>query len=367
MDLAVDFSTWLTGTTELSVHGGFERGSETWPIIRTAIQHMRNLNEVSLSRESFGLFLAAVYDNLDTLRHLKTLSLNGMSPGGSALDSLRQKRGLSPITVLIITDFMESPSCLRRLVEWPAKLEEFVFEHLYYNEFSGWNMQLMVSILSPHKSTLKAIRLGGLSQSGLAGLDFTDFGSLEELSLSYWATGCQPNHVANILAPHLRRFRWSFTIEDQHNESWEDFGKPQEDWLRRLAAAATTGNVPLDEIQIQYWPDRLYTWDAKRYQGMQYPWDRMDALAKEFQPSGITLQYNTPPMTKEEFLQTLKNANETPEWDEDSNAAGSQEENGILDEGAAESDGSGRNSEPGSTQIGLSRQSNKILNYFSPV
>ena len=100
-----------------------------------------------------------------------------------------------------------------------------------------------------------------------------------------------------LLAPNLRTFGWSFSIEDQHSEDWTDFGDKEANWLREFARTAITRKAALNRIEVEFNPD---DWEAWRRD--DYPWDRMDKIRDEVRPHGIALDYGIPPLTKEEWL-----------------------------------------------------------------
>jgi hypothetical protein len=81
-----------------------------------------------------------------------------------------------------------------------------------------------------------------------------------------------------LLAPNLKTFGSDFDSHDVHPESWTDFGKKEEDWLRGLANAATARKAALKRIEIISCPDTC-TWGMKEEDG--YPWDRMDRIRDE--------------------------------------------------------------------------------------
>jgi hypothetical protein len=176
--------------------------------------------------------------------------------------------------------------------------------------------------------TLETLRVGSLSHQTpqtpmvglLAGVDFTQFVSLRELSLSYWATGADKEAAGGLLAPGLERFEWVFDGDDGRMVYLEHFGQAEEDFLRELATTAAAREVPLGRIDVVYTPTpgvvnlsriSLATGSDQDMDGLssedrlEYPWDRMDKLAGEFGALGIRLAYNRPSVTREEFEATL--------------------------------------------------------------
>jgi hypothetical protein len=72
-------------------------------------------------------------------------------------------------------------------------------------------------------------------------------------------------------------------------------------WLRRLAQVALERKASLQEIRIQFDPE-YWGPDARK---IDYPWDQMDALNKDFQARGIIITYTKPKVTREEWSASL--------------------------------------------------------------
>ena len=108
-----------------------------------------------------------------------------------------------------------------------------------------------------------------------------------------------------LLGPKLRTFGLDFSIYDQHSESWTDFGDMEEDWVRKFAEAAIARNAALKQIHITFNPD---AWGSKEEDG--YPWDRMDKIRDQVRPHGIALEYSDPTITKEGWLEGLRQRNQ---------------------------------------------------------
>ncbi|KAH8896512.1 hypothetical protein GQ53DRAFT_743655 [Thozetella sp. PMI_491] len=325
---------------------------------------MPMLEAITLSRESWGLYLPPVFRTFGRLEHLKHLTLHGISPvhDASLWDSLQE--GSSSVTSLTISDFEDSPLSLRRFVTWPAKLTRFSFTGLYSNRFHPWNLSTLGSILSPHKAVLEYIVIGGLRERSLAGFDLSDFESLEYLGLSYWATG-SAGFEAGLLAPRLTKFRWSFTIEDQHTEGLTHFGEAEQLWLKRLTAAAISQESPLEEIYIQYAPFDY----SRRPEDLPqvYPWDRMEEVARDIRDKGIHLSWSSPTMSRE-YFQGLLNPTDGATGGTRQEEEDSVEEEGDV-EGSSDDYESTASGSEDSLEILLRRpfptQSNRITNYFT--
>ncbi|KAK3347290.1 hypothetical protein B0T25DRAFT_298401 [Lasiosphaeria hispida] len=307
-----DFAKWLVGTRRLLVDGGFNLRAwdrdnlsrpavydveGTWNLIRVAVRSMVALSELSLIAAGYGLLsLETIVETLRDATHLRVLSLTGVSLTGIFRACTAFEPRSSPITTLNLSDFQDTPENLKRLLLLPANLENFSFSFLYSNMTGPWNLSVLGSAISPHKSTLRTLLIGSLRARSLENFDLAGFTALEELSISYWATGCEAGHEAKLLAPRLRELTWSFHVEDQQSESYYDFQEPQESWLRRLAAAAIEQKVPLRKIHINFKPsdDRV----RGEVRPKEWPWDCMDRVASEVRDLGIFLSYEEPCIQK---------------------------------------------------------------------
>lgn len=167
---------------------------------------------------------------------------------------------------------------------------------------------MIKEMLLQHRENLTDLDIGYLSSNGAG--KFThwfEFPNLENFTLSRWlfVSSKENGHLPEfqdeladyILAPSLKKFTLSFTIIDQHSEQWDDFGKQEEAWIRRLAQIALERKAILQEIRIRFDPE----WWRPNADKIDYPWDRMDALNKEFQTRGIAITYTKPPATREEW------------------------------------------------------------------
>lgn len=162
-------------------------------------------------------------------------------------------------------------------------------------------------MLMTHKETLKSIEIGYLPPEGrIRRFVASDFPQLEVLRLSRWQMAKDLEEFSHeeadaLLVPKLKIFGWDFGIYDQHTESWTDFGHKEEGWLRGLAKVATMRKAALKRIEIIYNPEPL----PAEWEQDGYPWDRMDRLRDEIRPSGITLEYSEPSLSKENWLEAV--------------------------------------------------------------
>lgn len=210
------------------------------------------------------------------------------------------------------------------LVAWPRRLESFTFLGTSRFGYHHVDFKFVWSCLVPHALSLESIRIGSISNQNqsldrmLAAVDFSPFERLRYMSLSYWATGADKG-AENLLAPGLQVFEWTFEAEDQRPVFLDDFERREEDFLRKLAAAAIAREVPLREIVVKFSPrpiTRVYSEvglvkESELLPGwtplypVEYPWDRMDRVAREILPSGIRLSYSKPTVTRDQFKEAL--------------------------------------------------------------
>jgi len=170
--------------------------------------------------------------------------------------------------------------------------------------FTGWSLATLLPIFAIHKQTLRSIVVTNICRPGLAGLDLSEFESLEYLRLSDATTGCDPALVGNIIdAPRLRTFHWDFTLEDQqHGTGLDAFGQREEDWLRALVDAAVERRSSLRKIMVEFKPDDgIYRMGTENMDDVLYPWDRLDAVGLQASSESIDLWYPDPTMSREEF------------------------------------------------------------------
>ncbi|GMF71926.1 unnamed protein product [Aspergillus oryzae] len=205
-----------------------------------------------------------------------------------------------------------SPEATKQLIAWPKSLVHFYLGSFYDNPFCI-DLPMLSEWLAIHKDTLKSIDIGSLSRGGDRRLfNACDFPKLEVLALSRWQlAGWSPHRDEGLtfspldadllLGASLHTFTLDFTVHDQHSESWTDFGEREEHWVAKVARAAITRKAALRKIKIIFTPDY---WTGREEDG--YPWDRMDRIHDEISPHGLVLEYNKPALTKEEWLQVLR-------------------------------------------------------------
>jgi hypothetical protein len=107
---------------------------------------------------------------------------------------------------------------------------------------------------------------------------------------------------SKLLGPKLKLFGWCFSINDQPSESWNDFGKKEDEWIQQFWKQAIAHNVTLKPVNINFRPD-----DCERVESDGYPWDRMDNVRDHLlRPNSISLTYSTPLMSKDDWLEELE-------------------------------------------------------------
>ncbi len=199
---------------------------------------------------------------------------------------------------------MESPYALSDLLTWPKALEHFEFTGLYSTSFY-WDFHTLELALVTHGDSLKTLRLGSLRRGGQEFLDMAKFPHVEFLHVSAYVLTCSPEMACSkLLAARVRTFVWDFTIEDQHSESWTEFGPVRAQWLHRFACLAIAHKTSLRRIRIVFNPDY---WD-ERADGLEYPWDLMDLIRDAIKPQGIDLSYSEPRISRKEFLRKVEEA-----------------------------------------------------------
>ena len=187
---------------------------------------------------------------------------------------------------------------IKHLVSWPEAITELEFEPLsmcHYDstsDINAWGLQQLMPILTFQKDKLRRLSISRLplDNTGLSGFSVADFPYLEELNLSYWSTGSQVAEQANLLAPRLRKLTWSFNIDgmiDGMGCHPCEFGEAEEMWVRSMMRTAMAKKSRLRHVHIDFYPYfEGYSFDAAT---VVYPWDRIDALAKEFEVVGMRL------------------------------------------------------------------------------
>ncbi|KAI1205278.1 uncharacterized protein F4807DRAFT_443435 [Annulohypoxylon truncatum] len=293
------FLTKFSKTRSLVIHGGFTRhGIELWPLTSKLLAKMPSLQHLTLNRQYWGLLLPRIKKYVQSLT-LKSLKIHGISESKEAPGGLC---GPASFSDLELSDYEENAKATRALIRWPRKLRRFHFES-FYNNRHYMDLTMFGNWLSIHKEALEEIYIGYLS-GGSKGkiIDLSRFTALKSLTLSRYSFSDDLKSCATdaslMLAPNLETFTWSFSIYDQHCESWDAIGEKEELWLQQLAKIAASRPTPLKRIHITFDPDY---WGYRIEDG--YPWDRLDRVKESCRQLNIELTYTKPALTKKEWLE----------------------------------------------------------------
>lgn len=255
-------------------------------------------------------------------------------------------KGLSRYTTLYLRDRVDlrtlhayclAPSALRKFKfsgpEWYPNDEFFRYYRGQSRTTQFW-LGMVCTALKPQAHSLESIRIGSVFEQTLRvpsifildsreylldGVDFTCFTRLTFLSLSYWMTGTLASEALKFLAPNLETFEWNFNADDGRPLYLNDFQQPEENFLRTLAQVAVQKHIPLRTISVVFSPrpalgvwlnqylEPGYLTKTDRVICFEYPWHRMDRLARELGGQGISLVYNKPTVTTEECDRIARN------------------------------------------------------------
>ncbi|KAK9775923.1 putative F-box domain protein [Seiridium cardinale] len=198
---------------------------------------------------------------------LKFLNIKGVSKPKHGLSPSFQAR-IASFTMLQISDYEEDAAAAGQLIRWPKRLEIFTFgsfyNHLFYMDLAMFRAWLLI-----HKDSPREIDIGYLSTSGTGILlDVSDFPNLRTLTLSRYSFLRDLHFSAAdsyLLAPKLESFTCSFSIYDQHDESWTDFGEPEERWMMQFAKAAVSKSLLRKRIEVIFQPGYWCTREEDGY------------------------------------------------------------------------------------------------------
>ncbi|KAJ6020846.1 hypothetical protein N7540_006350 [Penicillium herquei] len=318
----LDLLSWFVRLRSLVIVGGFFLNapdsvrSLTLDIINHAknLGHLKTLNlEGHLWDENGGITLAEVMRSVES-QSLDTLEVStiGLSdpPDIEEMVDIHKLRTAS-FTKLRLIACKDDPEAIVVLIQWPKQLTEFTI-NTSGNWGIGMSLEDMATCLSIHKDTLKMISIDLVGWPHGLTFDARKFPHLDELWLSRTQI-CEdpfnrrfewdPVHGDFLLGPSLRTFGLVFGV--MGHTVINNWGYLEEEWIRQLAKAACERRAVLSTIAIAFSPSDPYpNPDVGVYQHgkYEYPWDRMDKLAKEIKEYGVTLNYAPPTWTKEEWL-----------------------------------------------------------------
>lgn len=223
------------------------------------------------------------------------------------------------MTTLRLHNFFVKPPLLEQLMRWTSSLEHFRLDTTYHDycyipfPTGPWSLATLQSILAIHSTTLRSIDISTIDCPGLSGFDMRPFERLEELRLTHctmFGTGeiavVDSQNIALLLAPRLRFFHFDLIFDDKlGRKELDSFGVAEQNWLRVFAQMAVEQNCPLQEIRIEFCPRPTFR-SVEHCNMCIYPWDRMDAPARELAPEGIQVRYNPPNLSRDDWAGALK-------------------------------------------------------------
>lgn len=161
-----------------------------------------------------------------------------------------------------------NPEALRNFLKWPAALRVFTVDDLVvggWDDFYGfeWSYELLASLLSRHKGTLRELRIGQISDEGVTGLNINDFTALEVLQVCCYSLPAPEEACDSWALPTLRRFVVEcIYYDDAISEARRFFVQETSEWLKKFAELAMhrkeSGSAVLEEIEILYYKDGMW-------------------------------------------------------------------------------------------------------------
>lgn len=203
-------------------------------------------------------------------------------------------------------------------MRWAPSLEHFRLESADH-DCSGkssypWSLATLQPILAINRKTLRTIDISTNHRPGLSGFDMRPFERLEEIRLTACTmfrlretAAVDSENMAGLLAPSLRIFHFDLTLDkDPYRDiALDSFGVAEQNWLRHFAQMAVEKNCPLREIEIEFCPYPGFI-SIEHCNMCIYPWDRMDALARELAPDGILVCYSRPNLSRDDWAGALQ-------------------------------------------------------------
>ncbi|PKX99854.1 hypothetical protein P168DRAFT_276958 [Aspergillus campestris IBT 28561] len=305
LEFAVELFPAWDGAT---VAGPDDRPTQlTWDLIRSAGQHMRELAVFQIKGSLARMNLRDIVKQVPftSLKKLQVVRAGEIESGPACVEPKDYQT--ASFKALDISETRASPDAIAQLIQWPKELVCF---SLHRSPIDGADLPMLHSWLSGHRDTLRTIEIGSFFAEGASAetlFNAADFPNLETLLLSRWVMGSvnghqtrkflrwSPDHADLLLGPKLHTFTWSFEEEILYGLKWSGFNDQEESWLRGLMKEAVARKSALRKIRVEFSP-RMASAEP-----MEYPWDRMDCLREQFEPYGLTLEYNDPPLTKSEW------------------------------------------------------------------
>ncbi|KAJ5736712.1 uncharacterized protein N7483_001837 [Penicillium malachiteum] len=320
--IVLDLLSWFTRLRSLVIVGGFflNAPDSVRALTLETINRAKDLGQLrTLNLEGHmwdgrgGITLAEVMKSVDS-QSLDTLEVTTI--GLSDLPAIQEmvdidKLRTASFTKLRLIACKDDPEAIAALIHWPKQLINFTI-NTSGNWGPGMSLQDMAACLSIHKDTLTTISIDLLGRPHGLTFDTRKFPHLDELWLSRtqicedpWGQEFEwdPVHADLLLGPSLRTFGLVFGV--MGHTVINNWGSLEEEWIRQLAKVACERRAVLSTIAITFNPsDPHPNPDVGVYRDgkYEYPWDRMDKLAKEIKEYGLDLYYSTPTWTKEEWL-----------------------------------------------------------------
>ncbi|KAF2786297.1 hypothetical protein K505DRAFT_380362 [Melanomma pulvis-pyrius CBS 109.77] len=237
----------------------------------------------------------------DTCRFLQILEIAAL-----LADTYTQTKPENPRTAAFTTlriqsvfTFSDNLYALQHLLLWPIRLERFAL-HTINNRRGPY---MPITMLEPFKHCLSEIELYPRDPDRTP-FSFSDFSKLETLRLTW--TNVKESSVLeapwHLLPPRLRTLGWVFTgvdAGDDPEEVWEVFHLIVEVWTRKLVQAALAKDIPLREVEMIFFPNLVLEFAPTHH---EYPWDQIKRLEEKLIGDGVCVVYDTPSITKEEWL-----------------------------------------------------------------
>lgn len=201
----------------------------------------------------------------------------------------------------------------RYLFLWPARLEEVKIRLLtaasVYEEYTAQGIQ---RLLSPQADSIRNVDIGVMTQGSDGIPDFSNFSSLEDLTISaYNLFHDSPERAHEKLSTAtLKRLEISFSTEEMWTESLNDFGENELLWMEEFIELISVEPITakLKSIYIRFRPQPTH---PPRDDVEEWPWDMFEELAEISEERGITLQYDPAEYTKRQFSERYESPSES--------------------------------------------------------
>jgi hypothetical protein len=292
-----------------------------------AIKNLPRLGFLSLSGYSSGPSIHMVLERCD-LPCLESLELSrygigkGTDPSAPWPEDIRAtQRDLeqllpsnryhtSSVTSMVLSDPSTPPIVSEHILRWPRRLERLSITFLTHSSYaSQYTLTNVERLLGIHRHSLKYIKIGIIPGAHEGMPDFSSFQCLEELHLSTYELLAEApsNALRKLAGPYLRHLSMTFSPEDQHSESNNEFAIEQVRWMSDFATLKRSDHPTsrLEKIHIDFIPDHnpLYLSD---FEDVTWPWDYLDEAGQKLAQHGLALTYSKPRWPKEEWEELVE-------------------------------------------------------------